>query len=51
MNHFKELINIQQGVVDSLKLAMGKLEIELKRHINKDKELRESLEFAPSVPE
>jgi len=50
MKHFKELINIQQGVVDSLKLAMDKLKIELKRHINENKELRESIEFATSVP-
>lgn len=50
MKHFKELIKIQQTVVDSLKLAIDKLKIELKQHINKNKELRESVEFAISVP-
>ncbi len=50
LTKFKELIKIQKGVVKSLEAAIEKLEKEMKNCIKNSPDLRESMEYAMSVP-
>lgn len=50
LTKFKELIKIQKGVVKFLASAIEKLEKEIKNCIKNSPDLRESMEYAMSVP-
>lgn len=50
MNGFDKLIKIQKSIINAFERAICKLELELKQCINNSDDLRESVEFATSIP-